>query len=62
MKPVRFCIVVAGSNIIYWSFLVLLTEKAGIPYLISACIGGFFSFLWNYLMHSFWTFGDKSIL
>jgi putative flippase GtrA len=62
VRPIRFTLVAIGSNIIYWTTLYLLTEKAGVWYMASACTGGFLAFCWNYMMQNYWTFRSKSLI
>ena len=60
-RPIKFCLVGIVSDAIYLTVLFLLTEKAGLWYIGSACIGIFLAFCWNYTMQNKWTFKSKGL-
>lgn len=44
---------------LYYLLLYILTEYAGLWYLLSATIGGTVNFISNFLFQKFWTFENK---
>ncbi len=56
---VKFCIVGASGTLVNMSLLWLLTEFAGLPYLVSAVIGIETSIVSNFTFHDFFTFSDR---
>ena len=55
----KFCIVGASGTFVYMGLLALLTEVAGLFYILSAVLGYEISILNNYTWNELWTFRDK---
>ena len=58
-RMLRFHITSAGGFVINYTFLVGLTELAGLHYLVSNMIGILAAFLWNYVVNVKWTWGQR---
>ncbi len=59
IRFVKFCIVGASGTLVNMSLLWLLTEFAGLPYLVSAAISIETSIVSNFTFHDFFTFSDR---
>ncbi len=59
IRFVKFCIVGASGTLVNMGLLWLLTEFAGLPYLVSAAIGIETSIVSNFTFHDFFTFSDR---
>ena len=59
VRFIKFCLVGGSGTLLNMSLLWLLTEFAGLPYLISAVIGIETSIITNYILHSYITFADR---
>jgi len=59
LRFIKFCLVGGTGTLINMGLLWLLTEFAGLPYLISAAIGIETSIISNYTFHTFFTFSDR---
>jgi len=59
LRFVKFCLVGGSGTLLNISLLWLLTELAGLPYLVSAVIGIETSIITNYILHTFITFADR---
>ena len=57
-RMVKFHVTAAGGFVINYSFLVGLTELAGLYYLLSNLVGILAGFLWNYTVNVKWTWGQ----
>ncbi|HSW57144.1 MAG TPA: glycosyltransferase family 2 protein [Dehalococcoidales bacterium] len=54
-RLLKFNLTCAAGAVIQYGILLLLTEVAGINYLISNLIGILVAFVWNYLLSTLWT-------
>ena len=55
-RPLRFLLVGGLGTLIYLGILLLLTEAAGLWYLLSAVVGIFVATVWNFTMNNYWVF------
>jgi dolichol-phosphate mannosyltransferase len=55
VRMFRFHVTAAGGFVVNYTFLVGLTELAGIYYLVSNLVGILAGFLWNYVVNVKWT-------
>ena len=58
-KLVRFLLVGSTGTVINFGLLWILTEYAGVWYVLSAAIAGLLATLNNYTLNHLWTFGDR---
>ena len=56
---IKFCLVGSSGVVVNLGLLWLLTEKAGLFYLLSSVIAIETSIVTNYLLNSFFTFADR---
>ncbi|UCG84187.1 MAG: glycosyltransferase family 2 protein [Dehalococcoidia bacterium] len=56
---IKFCVVGASGTFVYMGLLALLTEVAGLFYILSAVLGYEISILNNYTWNELWTFRDR---
>lgn len=49
------------GTLLYYVLLYCLTEFAGVLYITSSVIAGFFNWTSNFLFHKFWTFKQKEL-
>ena len=59
LRFVKFCLVGASGTLVNMGLLWLLTEFAGLPYLVSAAVGIETSIISNFTFHDFFTFSDR---
>jgi dolichol-phosphate mannosyltransferase len=54
-RLLKFNLTCAAGAVIQYGFLLLLTEVAGLNYLLSNLIGIIIAFIWNYVLSLIWT-------
>ena len=57
-RMLKFHLTAAGGFVINFTFLVGLTELAGLYYLLSNLVGILAAFAWNYSVNVRWTWGE----
>ena len=58
-KLVRFLLVGSTGTVINFGLLWILTEYAGLLYILSAAIAGLLATVNNYTLNHLWAFGDR---
>ena len=59
LRFIKFCLVGLSGVGVNMGLLWLLTERAGLPYLLSAAIGIETSIISNFVLNDFFTFSDR---
>ena len=61
VQLLRYFVVGGVSFLVDYGSLWLLTEKAGLPYLVSAALAFFLGLVCNYVLSTKWVFGESRI-